>query len=142
MPVGCECVRGEDVHIGLLRYKVPYAQNGNPQATDIFTDNITPFAFTSGLACLIGYCMLKDDDISLDIPIPKLAKVAACDLLIHILLITALLRTDYTTLIVVNSCSLLSVVVIGAFFSGVGGHRLGNDELMEEGEEGSEKIGK
>jgi uncharacterized membrane protein YhhN len=46
-------------------------------------------------------------------------KVAVSDLIIHICLIAALLRTDYTTLVVVNSCSILSVVVVGAFFSGV-----------------------
>lgn len=106
---------------------MPYVRNTNNQMSDIFTDNITPFALTSGIACLIGYFMLKDQDLSFDIPIIKLVKVASCDLLIHILLITALLRTDYTTLIVVNSCSLLSVVIVGAFFSGVNGTSVHND---------------
>lgn len=72
--------------------------------------------------------MIKEEELSFDIPIKKLVKVAACDMTIHILLITALLRTDYTTLQVVNSSSLLSVVLVGAFCSGVNRNALRNDD--------------
>ena len=57
--------------------------------------------------------------------------MAACDILIHVALVTALLRTDYTTMIVVNSCSLLSVVLVAAFCSGVKEQQGEGAELAE-----------
>lgn len=96
---------------------MPYANSAG--TAELFTDNITPYSFTTAIACLIGYALIRDEELAFNIPIPKLAKIAACDLVVHIALIAALLRTDYTTLIVVNSTSLLSVVLVGAFCSGV-----------------------
>ncbi len=37
----------------------------------------------------------------------------------HILLVIAMPRTDYTTMLVINSASLLSAVLVGAYRSGV-----------------------
>lgn len=107
---------------------MPYPSHSSPGTSDIFTDNVTPFGISSGIACLIGYFIIKEEELNFDIPVKKLAKIAACDLTIHILLITALLRTDYTTLQVVNSSSLLSVVLVGAFCSGVNHNTLRNEE--------------
>lgn len=72
--------------------------------------------------------MIKEEELNFDIPMKKLVKVAACDLTVHVLLITALLRTDYTTLQVVNSSCLLSVVLVGAFCSGVNHNTLRDEE--------------
>jgi hypothetical protein len=101
------------------RYKVPYASNVSAGTSNVFTDNITPFSFTSAIACLIGYFLIKEEELTFNIPIKKLLKVAVSDLVIQLALIAALIRTDFTTLIVVNSTSLLSVVLVGAFCSGV-----------------------
>jgi hypothetical protein len=61
----------------------------------------------------------KDEALVFNIPITKLFKIGVCDVLIHILLVIAMLRTDYTTMLVVNSASLLSAVLVGAYCSGV-----------------------
>jgi hypothetical protein len=98
---------------------VPYPSNGNAGTSDVFTDNITPISFTSAIAALVGYLLIKDEELTFDIPILKLLKISCSDLVIHIALIAALLRTDYTTMVVVNSTSLLSVVLVAAFCSGV-----------------------
>ena len=63
------------------------------------------------------------------IPIYKLFKIAISDVIIHITIIAALLRTNFTTMVVVNSCSIVSVIFVGAFCSGV-------KYEVEEGEEG------
>jgi len=63
--------------------------------------------------------MIKDDYVGFTVPLKELAKVSVCDITTHVCLIAALLRTSYTTLIVVNTCSLLSVVLVGAYCSGV-----------------------
>ena len=63
--------------------------------------------------------MLKEEEMNFNIPIIKLAKVATCDIVIHVCLIAALLRTNYTTLVVVNTCSLISVILVGSFCTGV-----------------------
>lgn len=68
---------------------------------------------------MIGYLCMKDEEMTFNIPLIKVGKVAFCDFVIHICLIAALLRTDYTTLLVVNSLGLLSVVIIGSLFTGV-----------------------
>lgn len=101
------------------RYKVPYPSNTSSGGADIFNDNITPFSLTSFIGCLLGYLLVKDEDLVFNIPVTKLLKISVCDILIQIALVAALLRTDYTTMIVVNSTSLLSVVLVGAFCSGV-----------------------
>lgn len=101
------------------RYKVPYPSNTSSGGSDIFTDNITPFSLTTIIGCLLGYLLVKDEDLVFNIPVTKLLKISVCDVLIHISLVAALLRTDYTTMIVANSTSLLSVVLVGAFCSGV-----------------------
>jgi hypothetical protein len=101
------------------RYKVPYPNNKIHNQSDIFSDQITPNSIISGIACLIGFLCMKDEELTFNIPIMKLAKIACSDFIIHICLIAALLRTDYTTLLVVNSLSLLSVVIVGSLFSGV-----------------------
>jgi hypothetical protein len=98
---------------------VPYASNSPTGTSDIFNDNITPFSFTNAIAAIIGFFLIKDEELTFNIPLTKLLKISASDLLIHITLIAALIRTDYTTMIVVNSSSLLSVVMVGAFCSGV-----------------------
>lgn len=98
---------------------MPYPSNTSSGSADIFTDNITPFSLTTIIGCLLGYLLVKDEDLVFNIPVTKLLKISACDVLIHIALVAALLRTDYTTMIVANSTSLLSVVLVGAFCSGV-----------------------
>ena len=37
----------------------------------------------------------------------------------HVCAIAALLRVSYTTYIIIHSCSIVSVIVVGAFCSGV-----------------------
>lgn len=61
MSAGSKPLRIKDVDDDLFRYKVPYADNNDHATSHIFSDNITPFAFTSGLGCLIGYLMLKEE---------------------------------------------------------------------------------
>lgn len=126
---------------------MPYPRNSPSPAdasSDIFTDKITPFGITSGLGCLLGFLMLRDEQATFDIPLRMLSKVAFCDIVTHICLTTALLRTTYTTVIIVNTCSLLSVVLVGSFFSGV---RDDSHELQEieggevRGRRQSDKIG-
>ena len=73
----------------------------------------------AGISCLFGFLATKNEELTFNIPLFKLAKVAVSDVLIHICIITALLRTNYTTMIVVNSCSIVSVIFVGAFCSGV-----------------------
>lgn len=73
----------------------------------------------SGISCLLGFLTAKNEELTFNIPIVKLLKVALSDVIIHVLLIAALLRTSFTTLIVVNTCSIISVIMVGAFCSGV-----------------------
>lgn len=73
----------------------------------------------SGISCLLGFLAAKNEELTFNIPITKLLKLALSDVFIHILLITALLRTNFTTLIVVNTCSIISVIMVGAFCTGV-----------------------
>lgn len=49
----------------------------------------------------------------------KLTKIAACDTIVHVCLISALLMTNYTTFIVVNTLSLISVLLVGSFCTSV-----------------------
>ena len=74
---------------------------------------------TAGISCLLGYLSATNQELTFDLPILKLVKLAGCDVIIHVSLISALLRTNFTTLIVVNTCSIISVVMVGAFCSGV-----------------------
>lgn len=85
----------------------------------MFTDKITPFAITTLMSSIFGYFRLKPEDAGVQVPIMKLAKVSATDLFIHIMLMAGLMRSSYTLMVMANTCSLLSVVVIAAFFSGV-----------------------
>jgi hypothetical protein len=90
--------------------------------------------------------MLRDEQATFDIPLKMLSKVAFCDIVTHICLTTALLRTTYTTVIIVNTCSLLSVVLVGSFFSGVkdNSHELEEIEgvpVEARGRRESDKIG-
>ena len=73
----------------------------------------------SGVSCLFGFLAAKNEELTFDIPIRTLVKVASCDVLIHVCNIAALLRTNFTTMIVVNTCSIISVILVGAFCSGV-----------------------
>lgn len=59
----------------------------------------------------------------------KLAKVAACDTITHVCLISALILTNYTTYIIVNTLSLISVILVGSYCTGV------KYDKPEEGEE-------
>lgn len=43
---------------------MPYPNQAGSGKGDIFVDNITPFGFTAGIACLIGYFMVKDEDLT------------------------------------------------------------------------------
>lgn len=119
MPALSSNFRIEDVTYQKYRYKVPYASNASAGTLDIFNDNITPYSLTTAIASIIGFFLIKDEELNFNIPVIKLLKISASDLLIHITLIAAMMRTDYTTMIVVNSSSLLSVVMVGAFCSGV-----------------------
>ena len=74
---------------------------------------------SGGVSCLFGFFVIKTEELVFNIPILKLIRIAGCDVLIHICCITALLRTNYTTLVVVNTCSIISVILVGAFCSGV-----------------------
>ena len=85
----------------------------------MFTDKLTPYVLIAGLITFFCYVFVPDDQIDTSIPLKCFAKIAVCDLIVHVCLITAMLRTNYTTMIVVNTTSLLSVVVVGAFCSGV-----------------------
>ena len=85
----------------------------------MFTDKITPYVIIAGLITFFCYIFIPDEHIDTSIPIKFFARMAVCDLVIHVSLIAAMLRTTYTTMIVVNTASLLSVVLVGAFCSGV-----------------------
>ncbi len=98
---------------------MPYPRNSNPAISDIFSDKITPLGIWAGVACLLGYMFMKNDELTFDIPIKKLAKVVACDMITHVCLISALLLTNYTTFIVVNTLSLISVILVGSFCTSV-----------------------
>ncbi len=111
-----------------------YPRNSNPSATDFFTDKLTPFAITAGVSCLLGFLIIKDEELNFDIPIYKLAKISACDIITHVCLIAALIRTNYTTFIVVNTCSLISVILVGSFCTGVK-YDTENTGELEEGNE-------
>jgi hypothetical protein len=113
---------------------VAYPRNLNPSQTDFFTDKLTPFAITAGVSCLLGFLIIKDEELNFDIPIAKLAKVSVCDILTHVCLIAALIRTNYTTFIVVNTCSLISVILVGSFCTAV------NYDTQQAGEHTAEQA--
>lgn len=49
----------------------------------------------------------------------SVAMLAGLDVIVHVCLVTALIRTSYVMMVMVNSCSLLAVVVIAACCTGV-----------------------
>jgi hypothetical protein len=86
------------------------------------------------MACLLGYLAAKSQELTFNLPLLQIARLAASDLVIHVCLITALLRTNFTTMIVVNNCSIISVIVVGAYCSGVDyGHAQEGEAIAEEG---------
>jgi hypothetical protein len=86
---------------------------------DIFTDKITPFCITSGIGCLLSYFIIDEEEDKIIASHSKFIKIAIFDVLIHICLVAALLKTSYTLVVMVNACSLLSVVIVAAYFSGL-----------------------
>ena len=98
---------------------MPFLRKSDPTQSDKFADQVTPYTFNTLVASLLCLFLTPKEDRKFSIPISSFAKVSACDLVIQISLLTAMLRTSYTTMLVVNSSSLLSVVAVGAYCSRV-----------------------
>jgi hypothetical protein len=73
--------------------------------------------FSSFFAAAIGYIRLDEQESSLDIPARKLLKIAILEVAIHFGLMWALMSASYVLVVMANSCGLLSVILVGVYFS-------------------------
>jgi hypothetical protein len=73
--------------------------------------------FSNLFAVIIGYVKLDDQELSMPIQNTKLLKVVVVDISIHVLLMIAMMKASYILMIMANTCGLLSIILVGVYYS-------------------------